>query len=525
MNGRRSRQLRRVMALSLTAKPAAVGLLAISPRVVDAASTIAVACTSGVGDVAALKAAINTANGSPGTTLSLGTGCVYTLTSVDHGIDGLPQVTGSMTIAGNGATITRQAAAPAFRIVDVSSSGDLTINDLTISNGRLASNTTGGAGILSKGKLTLNHATVSGNVSTGASTTAKGGGILSAGDTTINNSLVTGNAARATGTTNNGGSASGGGILAKGGTLKVNNTTISTNSATATGVVGGNSSSATGGGIEVVPGFGPNETPIPTSVTVSGTTFSGNVAASQTSISTTANGGAIDQTNSSQLAVALTTRIVNSTFNGNSAESTTSGNSTGGAISFDGLTGDSLAAVNSTIAGNGSQEGGVEHVGNGTLTLTNTILASNPGGNCTGTVVNGGHNISYPASAAACGSTFAHGNPLLAALGDNGGPTQTMALGTGSAAIDAADPSICQAVQPGGAGGIDQRGLTRSEVAGDTTCDIGAFEVQAAAVIPGLPKAGLPAAPGDPTPGWLAVALAAGAAAAGLGAWRRNPED
>jgi hypothetical protein len=64
-------------------------------------------------------------------------------------------------------------------------------------------------------------------------------------------------------------------------------------------------------------------------------------------------------------------------------------------------------------------------------------------------------------------------DPLLGPLQDNGGPTFTMALGTGSPAIDAADDGVCasSAVK-----GVDQRGLPRP---GGPHCDIGAFEVQA----------------------------------------------
>ena len=59
------------------------------------------------------------------------------------------------------------------------------------------------------------------------------------------------------------------------------------------------------------------------------------------------------------------------------------------------------------------------------------------------------------------------GDPVLLALTDNGGPTETMALGTGSPAIDAGDNGTCEST--------DQRGVTRPQGA---HCDIGAFEVE-----------------------------------------------
>jgi hypothetical protein len=72
---------------------------------------------------------------------------------------------------------------------------------------------------------------------------------------------------------------------------------------------------------------------------------------------------------------------------------------------------------------------------------------------------------SLQSGAAGCGLDRT-GNPILAALANNGGPTQTMALQPGSAAIDTADPAKCP--------GNDQRGVTRPQ---GSACDIGAFEV------------------------------------------------
>jgi hypothetical protein len=113
----------------------------------------------------------------------------------------------------------------------------------------------------------------------------------------------------------------------------------------------------------------------------------------------------------------------------------------------------------------------------------NTIVAGQTaGGNCSiaggGLISDGGYNIEDGTS---CGfSTATHSlsntNPMLdpAGLQDNGGPTATIALLTGSPAIDAI---------PTGANGCgttlttDQRGITRPQGAG---CDIGAFEVEPA---------------------------------------------
>jgi hypothetical protein len=64
------------------------------------------------------------------------------------------------------------------------------------------------------------------------------------------------------------------------------------------------------------------------------------------------------------------------------------------------------------------------------------------------------------------------GDPMLGALGDNGGPTETMLPETGSPLIDAIPLSACE---PGIT--TDQRALARPSGAG---CDIGAVEVQVA---------------------------------------------
>ncbi len=107
--------------------------------------------------------------------------------------------------------------------------------------------------------------------------------------------------------------------------------------------------------------------------------------------------------------------------------------------------------------------------------VQNTIVASDNGGNCSGPVIDDGHNLSFPD--ATCPGI--NGDPKLGALQDNGGPTQTIALGGGSAAIDA--------VPATGAGcpATDQRGLPRPSGA---ACDIGAYEVTPPAV--SMPTAG-----------------------------------
>jgi len=96
-----------------------------------------------------------------------------------------------------------------------------------------------------------------------------------------------------------------------------------------------------------------------------------------------------------------------------------------------------------------------------------------PAGNCSGAIIDGGHNISSDDS---CGFDPANGsmpntNPLLGWLQDNGGPTWTHALLEGSPAIDAGDDALCPTT--------DQRGAPRPlDGNGDglAVCDIGSFE-------------------------------------------------
>ena len=99
--------------------------------------------------------------------------------------------------------------------------------------------------------------------------------------------------------------------------------------------------------------------------------------------------------------------------------------------------------------------------------LKNTIIANSPtGGNCSGTITDGGGNLSYPDTT--CPGI--NGDPLLGPLQNNVGPTETMQLSPGSAAIDAGNDAICAAAP---VNNLDQRGIARPW---GTHCDIGAVE-------------------------------------------------
>ena len=110
------------------------------------------------------------------------------------GENGLPLVISDITIEGNSLTVSRDGGAPEFRIFNVGPGADLTLNDLTISNGQLTNTslaTAGsGAGLFSEEAIvTLNNVTISGNTAD-----LNGGGLFSLeGDVVINNSTISGN--------------------------------------------------------------------------------------------------------------------------------------------------------------------------------------------------------------------------------------------------------------------------------------------------------------------------------------------
>jgi len=119
-----------------------------------------------------------------------------------------------------------------------------------------------------------------------------------------------------------------------------------------------------------------------------------------------------------------------------------------------------LAITNSTISGNN-----IHNNGSG-VSITNSIVNNS---SCTSSsVIDGGNNLDSGNTCNFTNNALTNTNPLLGSLGDNGGPTQTMALLSGSPAINVGNATICSNI-----GNKDQRGVTRPQGAG---CDIGAFE-------------------------------------------------
>ena len=104
---------------------------------------------------AELISMIITANANPGPhTITLRSGGTYSITAVNHttnGATGLPSITKTITIIGNGATIRRDGSTE-FRLFHIGLGGELTLQGLTVQNGKL----TGGAGggLFNRAKLT-----------------------------------------------------------------------------------------------------------------------------------------------------------------------------------------------------------------------------------------------------------------------------------------------------------------------------------------------------------------------------------
>src|SRR5262249_6761488 len=127
----------------------------------------------------------------------------------------------------------------------------------------------------------------------------------------------------------------------------------------------------------------------------------------------------------------------------------------------------------------GNHEVGISMVGGvATATLQNSIVANNSGRNCFGAITSNGYNLSSDASCPFTNSgDLNNTDPLLGPLQNNGGPTQTMALPSGSPAIDAGNPAGCTD-EAGNLLKTDQRGKPRPDHEDTRGCDIGAYESQ-----------------------------------------------
>lgn len=451
----------------------------------------------------------------------------------------LPVVTTTIIINGNGVTNTVLQAnvnpnVATNRIFQVTDTGNLTLDNLTIRNGRCNGACGGlfggsGGGILNiGGVLTVTNSTLSNNSvrlfgggisnygtltvmnSTFSSNSAGSGGGISNefGTLTMMNSVLSGNSASTDGGTilnfstltvtsstlfgNTAGTAGGGIYNTSTGTLIITDSTLSGNSATDgagiynTGTLEvinskiiSNSAYDWGGGIK-------NNGPL----TVSNSTFSDNYADTYGGAIFNGLGGMLLLTHSTlsnnqayegggMTILNGTVTVVNSTLANNSAFNDYGG----GVYNYGGA----LAITNSTLSGNSAPDGGGIYNRIGSTNLYNTLVVNSPSGlNCVqagGTITADSANLDTDGTCDNATQKISS-QVNLQLLADNGGATQTMALGTGSVAIDAGDPTICA---NSSVNNEDQRGVARPQGVG---CDIGAYEADVLTPAPALPNTG-----------------------------------
>ncbi|MBL1177968.1 filamentous hemagglutinin N-terminal domain-containing protein [Pantanalinema sp. GBBB05] len=326
-----------------------------------------------------------------------------------------------------------------------------------ILNSTLSSNSAGrdGGGIVNSDSVAIFNSTLIDN------SAVSGGGISSSGTVNLANSLLNHNLA-----------VDHGGSIYNSGTVTVTNSTLSENLAIKGGAIYNSgtttvanstlsrNSAVTGGGIYnygerytyYTPGypemgeppfFGPYTYIVIGKVTVSNSTFSGNLA--------TELGGGIYNSG--------TAWVSSSTIANNSANS---GGGVFNAASIENATpANTFAVHNSIIAGNAASSG---------RELTNLGSSTSEGYNLFG--FNGDSGVEGIVLSATDIVPSVAMNQILTPLGDYGGLTQTHALVPGSPAIDMGDPSITT---------LDQRGFTRVGRA-----DIGAVEFHAPSPSPSL---------------------------------------
>lgn len=141
-----------------------------------------------------------------------------------------------------------------------------------------------------------------------------------------------------------------------------------------------------------------------------------------------------------------------------------------------GLFGDGLTLDGDTIADNSAVSGGGLFVDWTPSSASDTIVAGNSGGNCSAPFRSSAYDLEDDAGGS-CGLTAADHDlvgtdPQLATLAANGGPTETMALGAGSAAIDNGN---CAGLARELRADVDQRGRPR-RFGPRGVCDIGGWD-------------------------------------------------
>ena len=401
---------------------AAVLMLALFSASPALATTRTVTNTDDSGAGSLRQAILDADTANTGDTIMFSVTGTITLTS------GVLEIQHSLTITGPGASSLAISGNGSSRVFMVDSGATVSISGLTIEDGSSFSGTNVGGGIYTFGTLSVTNCTFSNNSAVG------GGGLgTEPGSTvTVTNCTFSGNTADY-----------GGGIINYA-TMTVTNSTVSNSSG--------------GGGIDNDAGG---------TMTVTNSTVSGN--------SNVPNGAGIQNYGN-------TLTITNSTISGNSADNDADTSDGGGVYVGSGTSIVSFSTISGNVA---SGAGGGIFVDSGaTAIVKNTIVANSTNGDCSssGTFTSDGHNLSDDTS---CNSDFSGTGDLrdTAAgldpdgLKDNGGPTQTIALLSTSAAIDKVPKTPTNYCTDANGNPItaDQRGESRP-APGHTACDIGAFE-------------------------------------------------
>ncbi len=331
----------------------------------------------------------------------------------------LPDITSNITINGNQSSLSRDNGAAAFPVINIINLANVTLNELTISNG-LDDNNYGAGVKVFDAQVVINDSTIEDN-------TGGGINITRGNNSELNNSTVIGNVSGASGSYYNGG------VTINGGNLTITNSTIASNGSTI--AVGG-------GGVYGTSYAGATE------LNIINTTISSNTA--------TSGGGGIKLIKN-----ALSDLIVNIS---NTTIVANSSGTNGGGIDND----DATVTVSQTIvSGNSaSNDGGSIFTAGGSMTLSDYNLLGLDGDDGLSGVTIGANDI-VPTQVNLSDVL----NPVLA---DNGGSTPTHNLVSSGPAVDAIPVLNC-------ANSNDQRGIMRgNDGNGDSTpgCDIGAVEFQ-----------------------------------------------
>jgi hypothetical protein len=346
-------------------------------------------------------------------------------------------------------------------------SGTLVAVDSTFSDDFAGS----GGGISNSGSATLTSDTFSGN--NGWFENGPGGAIYNTGTAAISN---------ATFSDNQSGTA-GAGAIYNAGSLVVDDSSLSDNASSLDyGGLGGAIANAAGG-VAVVQNstLSGNEAGYPDgsgggiansgTVTVVGDTFTNNGA----------NGFGGGLWSDGPAAA-----VVDDTFTGGRAAGNICPDCGAGGVAITSGTG---TIFDDTFSGN-TGYGATALYNDGSTTVANNIFgdaANRFGAECLnyGTLSDVGYNVSDDASCGMSSGTFDEvnvpdagtGGINLGTLASNSGPTQTQAIGVGSAAFWEVPVTNCS--PPDGLPQVDQRGLPRPG-AGTSFCDAGAFEAQLA---------------------------------------------